>query len=341
MKKINNNIKCVDRYNSIRYNSIMEIKTLNEIIGQKSVIDTIKKMDENNIQNMICCGPPGTGKTSTITAFVRERYGDYSNEMTMTINASAERGIDTIRNKIRNFVSTISVGSVGVNIPKYKFIIMDEADAMTQDAQSMLRHIMEFYTHNSRFCLICNCIKKINTAIQSRCILFSFSPLSYDDMLNRLTQISALYNLNIDESGFKTLWKLSCGDMRKLHNIIKILPNDENIDDTIICKYLNYPVEKTIKNIYKILFINDIKKSIEIINSIINTNKFSLNDILNEITVLLIDDLDNEVLSKNVVSYILLNMRTIEINMITSVNINLQINSLISLFYIAMEENKY
>ena len=152
----NSNLPFVEKYRPVK---------LSDVLSHEDSIITLKKfLNCKNVPHLMFYGPSGTGKTSTIEAFVYELYGGYENvdDMVMKINASEERGIDTIRTKVKEFVSTKPLTKTKI---KYKFVILDEADAMTGDAQAMLKHIIEKYTYNARFCLICNCIKKFSTFI--------------------------------------------------------------------------------------------------------------------------------------------------------------------------------
>ena len=143
------------------------------------IINIITKLiDSENLPHLLLYGPPGTGKTSTIIAAAKRMYGKGYSSMALELNASDHaRGIDVVRNQIKEFTGTRQLFPKGV-----KLIILDEADAMMNDAQNALRRIIEKYTKNARFCLICNCISKIIPALQSRCTQFRFAPLSRDQI---------------------------------------------------------------------------------------------------------------------------------------------------------------
>nr|XP_047140881.1 probable replication factor C subunit 5 [Hydra vulgaris] len=212
-------------------------------------------LNRPDIPHLLFYGPPGTGKTSTIEAFVNELYGhDLVEFMTMNINASEERGIEVVRNKIKDFVSTDPIRFGKNGSPKYKFVILDEADAMTLDAQCMLKQVIEYYTDNARFCLICNCVKKIEPAIQSRCSVFNFPPMDYDSVRKKIRMIAKETNFTITNDGIQTLWKLSKGDMRKVLHMLQVIGiNNKKIDSDKITKIKNYPTNNEIDNIYETL----------------------------------------------------------------------------------------
>merc|ERR1719343_100170 len=143
---------------------------LEDLVAHEDIISIITKLiDNGNLPHLLLYGPPGTGKTSTITAAAKRMYATSYSSMTLELNASDARGIDTIRNEIKEFAGTRQLFFGGKTKSSIKLIILDEADAMTSDAQFALRRIMEKYTKNTRFCLICNYVSKIIPALQSRC----------------------------------------------------------------------------------------------------------------------------------------------------------------------------
>ncbi|KAM0788039.1 hypothetical protein ACM66B_006237 [Microbotryomycetes sp. NB124-2] len=193
--------------------------TLDDVVAHKDIISTIDQfISKNRVPHLLFYGPPGTGKTSTILAVARKIYGSEAvrRNNTLELNASDDRGIDVVREQIRNFASTrmTSSGQAG-----FKLIILDEADQMTQAAQGALRRIIEQYTRNVRFCIICNYVNKIIPAIQSRCTRFRFGPLPQPEVEKRLNHVVEQENVNITQGGRQALLKLSRGDMRRVLNV--------------------------------------------------------------------------------------------------------------------------
>ena len=235
--------------------------TLNEVLSHEEIIGTLKTFIKNKcLPHLLFYGNPGTGKSSIIAAVARELYGKYYPSMVMELNASDDRGIEVVRNKIKQFVISKSAfmyqnTDAALN-SNFKLVILDEADAMTSDAQNILRKIVEKYTNNTRFCLICNYIQNINPALKSRCTIFRFSPIGDDKIKEKILQISIKENINIQESGIDTIVKRSNGDMRKVINILQSVSmsypfiNEENVNTS-----LGYPSFKNIMTILKYLML--------------------------------------------------------------------------------------
>ena len=204
-------------------------KKLENIIHQ----DEIKKVLQNTIKtgelpHLLLYGPPGTGKTSIILALGFELFGpQIMNERILELNASDERGIDTVREKIITFAKE-SINSVDPKYPcpPYKIIVLDEADAITLDAQSALRKVIESSSKITRFCFTCNYIDKIIDPIVSRCVKFRFKPIDKESMISRLKFIAKKESLNLDDNCYEKIYEISEGDARKA---IMILQNTKYI----------------------------------------------------------------------------------------------------------------
>ncbi|HEQ78433.1 MAG TPA: replication factor C small subunit, partial [Euryarchaeota archaeon] len=158
---------------------------ISEIVGQDYVVDRLKGyVASANLPNLLFAGPPGTGKTSAALALTREFFGLSWKNNFLELNASDERGIDIVRGKIKSFARTKPIGG------NFKIIFLDEADALTKDAQNAMRRTMEMYTYTCRFILSCNYSSKIIEPIQSRCALFRFRPLSEKDVTFMVKKIA-------------------------------------------------------------------------------------------------------------------------------------------------------
>jgi len=171
---------------------------------------------------MLFYGPPGTGKTSTILALARQLFGpDNFRARVLELNASDERGISIVREKIKNFARQTpraeAVASDGRKYPcpPYKIIILDEADSMTQDAQAALRRIMENYARITRFCLVCNYVTRIIEPLASRCSKFRFKPLDASSARERLGHIATVEQVPVNDAVISALVSTSNGDLRR------------------------------------------------------------------------------------------------------------------------------
>lgn len=195
-------------------------KKLSDVAHQEDVVQTLNKtLETANLPHLLFYGPPGTGKTSTILAVARELFGPVlMKSRVLELNASNERGIKVIREKVKSFAS-LAVSSrestPGYPCPPYKIIILDEADSMTKEAQSALRRTMEQYTKVTRFCIICNYVSRIIEPITSRCAKFRYKPLSFEAMSGRLREICTQEGVRYKEELLRTLVDVSEGDMRK------------------------------------------------------------------------------------------------------------------------------
>ncbi len=214
--------------NSIPWIEKYRPRKLDEMTQDDNLIELFKNsIDTGNLTHFIFYGPPGTGKTSAILAIGREIFKEHFSSRVIEFNASDDRGINAVREKITNeakkHVAEIITDS-GHRIPPYKVIILDEADSMTDEAQDALRVIIEQYSTVTRFCFICNYITRITDAIKSRCSLVYFKKLSYDCMVNKLKDIAEKESMTLKKNVFKAIIDVSNGDMRKA---IMILQNSK------------------------------------------------------------------------------------------------------------------
>ena len=192
-------------------------KTFDEIRGQRDIVERVKKLVKSgNMPHLLFAGPAGVGKTTLALVIAHELYGSSWRENFLELNASDERGIDVIRDKVKNFARTKAIGDV-----PFKIIYLDEADALTRDAQQALRRIMENYTATCRFILACNYSSKIIEPIQSRCTVFRFKPLPKEELIKLLEEIAKKEGLKIDKEALEALYIVSEGDARKSINILQ------------------------------------------------------------------------------------------------------------------------
>jgi replication factor C small subunit len=192
-------------------------KKFEEVVGQDDIIKKVQNLSKAlNIPHMLFAGPAGTGKSTLALIVVKELFGVHWKENYLELNASDERGIDIVRQKVKDFARTKSMGSV-----PFKVIFLDEADALTKEAQQALRRTMENFTSTCRFIMSCNYSSKIIDPIQSRCVVFRFKLLEKKDIEKRIKIITEKEKLQIDEKTIEKLYESSEGDCRKVINLMQ------------------------------------------------------------------------------------------------------------------------
>ena len=216
-----NNIPWVEKYRP---------KNITNILEQNEIIMTLKQCINTTLALPHCLfyGPPGTGKTTTALAICHQLFGPlFFKERVLELNASDERGIKVVREKIKIFAKKKVNNHIPENYkykcPAYKVIILDEADAMTDESQFALRRIIESNSLTKRFILICNYVSKINKPIISRCAIYRFKNLSYDAITNMLKKICKIEKINIEQNSIDKIIDYCDGDLRKAINTLQRL----------------------------------------------------------------------------------------------------------------------
>jgi len=251
-------------------------KKIEEIISQENARHII---NNNNFSYLLLYGPPGTGKTSIIEAYINKEYGEDIFHMVLSINTSEERGIDVIRNKINKFTSVI-----GFNTTRKRLVILDEVDAMTIDAQLILKNTLD-ESNGVNFCLICNYLKKIIPEIQSRCVLIKFSALNFEQIKKKILMIANKIKFKINDEGIQLIYIISKGDMRKAINILQstYMSYENNIDDEKVATCYSYPIHNDIIKIYNWINELTIKECHRNLIKLFEKKGYSLIDIVTEL----------------------------------------------------------
>ena len=306
---------------------------LNEISSQEHVINSLRKtLFNKNIPHLIFFGPAGCGKTSTIIALAKELFKNQYSNRVIELNASDERGINVVREKIKIYAKQ-TITNIN-DIPPWKLIILDEADTMTSDSQCALRRIMEEYSKITRFCIIGNYYNKIIDPIVSRCSLFRFKPINQEHIIKKLKYICNEEKFNISDEILNKIIKISRGDLRKAINLLQKYFNmyQNNFNISLLDEFSGFIPQQIfnilIENIYKKDYIqvdNNINKIIldgySLVlqislfhNYILNTDKLSsiqkskIMFKLAEIDQNLIEGCDEYILFFNLVYFIMINI---------------------------------
>ncbi|MBW2997518.1 replication factor C small subunit, partial [Candidatus Woesearchaeota archaeon] len=192
-------------------------KDFSEVLGQDAVVSRVKAFVESkNMPHLLFAGPAGVGKTSLALVIAKQMFGGSWHNNFLELNASDERGIDIIRNKVKDFARTRAIGDV-----PFKIIYLDECDALTREAQQALRRTMENYTQTCRFVLAANYSSKIIDPIQSRCAIFRFKPLPKEDIFKLIANIAKSEKIEVDKKAEEALFDISAGDCRRVENILQ------------------------------------------------------------------------------------------------------------------------
>ena len=224
-------------------------KDFPEIRGQKEIVKRIKAFVElKNMPHLLFAGPAGVGKSTLALVIARKFFRDAWHQNFLELNASDERGIDIIRNKVKDFARTKAIGDV-----PFKIIFLDECDALTREAQQSLRRTMENYTTTCRFILSCNYSSKIIDPIQSRCAMFRFKPLERKEIYAIIEKIEKEEKIKINEKAKEALYEISEGDVRRVENILQSSAAiSNNITDETIYSMASVARPKEVDEVLKL-----------------------------------------------------------------------------------------
>ncbi len=283
----------VEKYRPTRFEDIV-LDPLNRKLLKNIVT-------QNKFPNLLFYGPPGTGKTTTIINLInkyQEKYDQKNKGLKIHLNASDDRGIDVIRNQINQFVNTKTLFGNGL-----KFVILDEVDYMTKNAQQALRYLIQQYNKNIRFVLICNYISKIDSALQNEFIRLRFCQLPKKDTYNFLNTIIEKEGLNITSKQINIIQKKFKSDIRSMINYIQSNHTNLNFNTDILSKKF---LEKTLKNIKKNNNSDDILK-------ICNINNIEIKDFINELLLYIINE-KTELLNQSFINSIQIIVHSEKVN---------------------------
>ncbi len=255
-------------------------KDFSEIKGHEKIVSRVKAFVEaNNLPHLMFSGPAGVGKTTLALIIARTLFGDDWHHNFLELNASDERGIDVIRVKVKDFARTKSIRDV-----PFKVIYLDECDSLTTEAQQALRRTMENYSNTCRFILSCNYSSKIIDPIQSRCTIFRFQPLKFEDIKEIVEHISEKEGLKVSDNVFEILYDISGGDARKAENILQSCSViNKNITEDLVYDIVSAARPKEIIKVLELSSSGQFEKSRELLLDTMLKHGLSGLDIIKQI----------------------------------------------------------
>jgi replication factor C small subunit len=257
-------------------------KTLDEVVNQKGAVEGIKALLRTpaTMPHLLFAGPPGTGKSTVALCIARQLMGDEFRKLVLELNASDERGIGVVRERIKGFSQIIQSTPSGV---QFGLVILDECDEMTRDAQTALRRIMETSSRTCRFILICNYQSGIIEPIQSRCSVFRFRQLEENDAVEYLTRICRAEDIAAEPQAVKRIIELSEGDLRRAINYLQVVATDSKggkLDLSTLSRLLPEAEDERIREMLKFAFNGEFLKARDVMYELMGKHGFSGREII-------------------------------------------------------------
>ncbi|KAG7892620.1 hypothetical protein KL925_000794 [Ogataea polymorpha] len=239
---------------------------LDDVVGNKETVESLKRIaEEGNMPHLIISGLPGIGKTTSVLCLAHELLGDQFRDAVLELNASDDRGIEVVRNKIKQFAQK------KVQLPpgRHKIVILDEADSMTPGAQQALRRTMEIYSNTTRFAFACNQSSKIIEPLQSRCAILRYNKLEDEEILRNLLHIIKQEKIEYTNDGLEALIFTAEGDMRQaINNLQSTFYGFNFVNSENVYRIVDSPHPLVISKMLRSCIRGDFEGSLDILRSL-------------------------------------------------------------------------
>jgi replication factor C small subunit len=255
-------------------------KKLDDIVGHDAIVLRLKQfVRTKNMPHCLFVGPPGVGKTTAAMCLAREMLGEHFAEGYLELNASDERGIDVVREQVKEYARSIGFGGI-----PFKILVLDEADSMTPEAQHALRRTMELFSDRCRFILIGNYSSRIIEPIQSRCALFRFSRISKEDVVKRLEYIAKQEGVEYEREGLEMIYEESEGDLRMCINALQSLASlGKRVDKKNVSQVLGLAYAGDVSAMINMALSGKFEEARKSLQDILYTKAVAPEDILRQI----------------------------------------------------------